>query len=585
MRIRRNAARMDHEEWRRFCNALVTLKHTFAAGSTVSVYDQFVALHVAVRRLAPASDPTSANQLDNAHDGPAFLSWHREYLRRFEAALWSVDPRVTLPYWNWGIGSRAETDDLFTADRLGNRAGQVRSGYFSQLGDSTVGLGWTIPDLLRLNDESSPALHRGDDLPAVPTEPAERSIFPAAETVFSTLQEGSFSSFHDALETVLHDRLHGWVGGDMGRSASPIDPIFFLNHAQVDRIWAIWQREHAGQLHYPQRWEGGEDVSIGHALDDYMWPWDGGNLVLRQSETDSVFAPLLPRLPANDRVSPRDVLDTRELGYIYDGEDVPHEAGKTPEDTTHEWRPVQLQSNYGRDPVVVASAQTFNGGDQAGVRVRNARYTNVEFMVEEEQSLDTEVTHVAESIGYLVGEAGLIRDVSGRVIGELGSIRLGQMERGRWERFALKGHHGRPLVIATISTYNGSHPAHMRLKHISQGGFSAAIEEWAYLDGQHWTEDVGYLVVTQGRHQLVDGTLVEAGQPPLKNGWHSMKFRHSFENAPVVLSQVISVNASTPLVTRQRNVTAEGFEVRLQAEEAARAENLSEIVAYIAIGR
>jgi len=40
----------------------------------------------------------------------------------------------------------------------------------------------------------------------------------------------------------MHGRGHGYVGGDMdGSSASPNDPIFFLHHAEVDRMWAAWQ--------------------------------------------------------------------------------------------------------------------------------------------------------------------------------------------------------------------------------------------------------------------------------------------------------------------------------------------------------
>jgi tyrosinase len=42
----------------------------------------------------------------------------------------------------------------------------------------------------------------------------------------------------------MHGRGHGYVGGDMdGSSASPNDPVFFLHHAQVDRLWAAWQDE------------------------------------------------------------------------------------------------------------------------------------------------------------------------------------------------------------------------------------------------------------------------------------------------------------------------------------------------------
>jgi len=40
----------------------------------------------------------------------------------------------------------------------------------------------------------------------------------------------------------MHGRGHLYVGGDMFRSsANPNDPIFFLNHTNVDRMWAAWQ--------------------------------------------------------------------------------------------------------------------------------------------------------------------------------------------------------------------------------------------------------------------------------------------------------------------------------------------------------
>src|SRR5207244_8193847 len=47
----------------------------------------------------------------------------------------------------------------------------------------------------------------------------------------------------------LHNRVHVWVGGDMLLSSSPNDPVFYLNHCNVDRIWAAWQKQHPSELY------------------------------------------------------------------------------------------------------------------------------------------------------------------------------------------------------------------------------------------------------------------------------------------------------------------------------------------------
>jgi len=95
--------------------------------------------------------------------------------------------------------------------------------------------------------------------------------------------------------------------------SSPYDPIFWLNHSNVDRLWAEWQdRGHTGIDFYPA-----EGMPFGHNLHDPMWPWDGGlSMPVNLGEGD--FPPLLPSFSENDAVTPFDTLDFRELGYTYD---------------------------------------------------------------------------------------------------------------------------------------------------------------------------------------------------------------------------------------------------------------------------
>ena len=115
----------------------------------------------------------------------------------------------------------------------------------------------------------------------------------------------------------MHNGVHGWVGGDMTAMTSPNDPIFFMHHAQIDRIWAIWQRTHPGVANYN---DANIFVGQGHGPSDNMWPWDGGASAPGTPPfppDPAVAATLIPTEAAIDLVTPEDVLETEALGYIY----------------------------------------------------------------------------------------------------------------------------------------------------------------------------------------------------------------------------------------------------------------------------
>jgi tyrosinase len=106
-------------------------------------------------------------------------------------------------------------------------------------------------------------------------------------------------SFRNRLEGVIHNPGHMWVGGSMMAMSSPNDPVFWLHHCNIDRLWAEWQREHPDQQYLPP--SGTPGVVTGHGLDDPMPPWN--------NETTPP--------------TPRSVLDHHALGYTYDNEPVP----------------------------------------------------------------------------------------------------------------------------------------------------------------------------------------------------------------------------------------------------------------------
>ena len=76
----------------------------------------------------------------------------------------------------------------------------------------------------------------------------------------------------------------------MGPGTSPNDPVFFLHHCNVDRIWADWQSANPTVGYEPQA--AGPQ---GHNVGDPMFPWDG------------VATP--------DTVTPGDVLSLGNVNY------------------------------------------------------------------------------------------------------------------------------------------------------------------------------------------------------------------------------------------------------------------------------
>lgn len=569
MRVRKNAAKMTDAEWKCFCLAVVKLKHTYHAGSGVSVYDQFVAQHQGVRTLVYSHDQERAVP-DGAHGGPAFLPWHREYLRRFEAALMAVDAGVTLPYWNWGLGDDSETEGLFDSDdRLGPRTGVLTSGYFSLAGRD--GLGWAVHDSLRISDDEAEgqkeALERNMSWAV--------SSLPSAKAVFDILDLTSYEDFRRGLEAI-HGDVHVLVGGHMRRaSVSPNDPIFFLHHAQVDRLWALWQ------LRHPQARYVGDPNRNGHGVRHPMWPWNGG---YTRPRAESILK-LVPMYATTDIVRPRDVIDTRELGYIYDGEDVHREAGQV--ELTHDWKGVRLLNTngytYGYESAIVTGIQTFNGPDTASVRVRGANGQHFELMVEEETSRDAERWHATERVAYLTGRQGVILNAAGEVVGELGTLKMGNLAGdNRFKAKILRHRYTKPVVVAAVSSYDSPHPAHIRVGAVGRSSIHLAVEGWDHRE--RWPEDVGYVVMESGRHLLRDGSQVEAGRGNVDDNWKRVTFSDTLGADTIVLSQCMTWKDKDPVVTRQNNVGGRGFDVRLQEAEGSDGAHVHEEVGYIAIG-
>ena len=193
LRVRKNQKNLNATEWSRFIHAIEALA---ATGVPAPRYQDFVEVH-------RQSMDTHAGHLWGAHtmgghDGRNFLTWHREYLAKLEAALIAMNPLVTIPYWDW-VNDRAIPPQLSAASDLA--AWGVTRGAFNS------------------------------------------AFLPTAPVINGVIASTDFTSFTGALEGP-HGWVHNAVGGTMGTSTSPADPLFWLHHGFIDKLWADWQVAH-----------------------------------------------------------------------------------------------------------------------------------------------------------------------------------------------------------------------------------------------------------------------------------------------------------------------------------------------------
>ncbi|MDB5917459.1 MAG: hypothetical protein JWR40_1693 [Massilia sp.] len=145
------------------------------------------------------------------HGVPYFLGWHRGYLYHFEKQLRLVsgDIDLVLPYWDYYANPNLPAE--FTNPTPGNPL------YAS-----------------RVNTNVKPAL----------------SMNPFSGTLIN-LETGTSEAFEPSVETAPHNTFHNIVGGVMAAMESPIDPIFWLHHANVDRLWVAWVAAGGGRKMLP----------------------------------------------------------------------------------------------------------------------------------------------------------------------------------------------------------------------------------------------------------------------------------------------------------------------------------------------
>ncbi|MGC2238193.1 MAG: tyrosinase family protein [Pyrinomonadaceae bacterium] len=192
---------------------------------------------VAVMKSRPLTDPTSwgyqaaihgtfntpVHTAWNTcqHNTTFFLSWHRMYLCFFERILRKASGNANfgLPYWNYS--------------------------------DAADPLARYLPSAFRNPANATNSLYDGTRNPALNNGSAQLS---AAAVSLASVIPGptTFYPMSNNVQSTPHNVVHGSIGGDMGSfQTAGLDPIFWLHHCNIDRLWNKWLAGGGGRSNPP----------------------------------------------------------------------------------------------------------------------------------------------------------------------------------------------------------------------------------------------------------------------------------------------------------------------------------------------
>ncbi|MBV8312810.1 MAG: tyrosinase family protein [Planctomycetaceae bacterium] len=216
------------------------------------------------------------------HGNWYFLPWHRGYLYFFEEIVrqLSGDEDFALPYWDWSKDFKLPATFWGNGNPLNDPA---RPGQ---------------PDSGRAVNQNSEIL------------PRDQARFVNKSVISTILNQPDFETFAGVqanpgvmagageLEQTPHNFIHRWVGGDMVTGESPFDPIFWLHHCSVDRLWTEWVRKH------PTSMPENDPAWTGTAFNDFCDRAGNPTTISVQQTlktTDLGYQYALPASPVNSR--------------------------------------------------------------------------------------------------------------------------------------------------------------------------------------------------------------------------------------------------------------------------------------------
>ncbi|GIZ48654.1 hypothetical protein CKM354_001170600 [Cercospora kikuchii] len=234
--LRKEWRQLNAKERKAYTDAVLCLKSKPSQiGLSTSLYDDFPYVHQQVDK--------------EVHFVASFLPWHRYFLSLYETALQQqCSYKGLVPYWDWTLDSphNVSQSHLWSSKTgLGGNGNPLKTvslsdgstrncvtdGPFKNLKVSYFGSSLDGHCLTRNFNNGTEQI--GDML-----------AFAYKPDVVAEIQGlKDYDSYRRRLESGPHGAIHSAVGGDLIPATSPNDPVFFLHHAQIDRLWWLWQQK------------------------------------------------------------------------------------------------------------------------------------------------------------------------------------------------------------------------------------------------------------------------------------------------------------------------------------------------------
>lgn len=160
---------------------------------------------------------------------PYFLPWHRLYLYYFERVLQQAanDPALRLPYWDYSDPAQVDMPAEFRSPTYTDSNGDVQP---NPLYENRRAPGWLGAPYSTLDPQVT-------DIDTLLTNPLLLDTTDAGGSSVPGFQSTLEQSPHGAVHCAVMD-CPVPVMGAVPYSAN--DPIFWLHHANIDRMWDCW---------------------------------------------------------------------------------------------------------------------------------------------------------------------------------------------------------------------------------------------------------------------------------------------------------------------------------------------------------